>query len=593
MTATQARSAGASRDDALVTVTGLRVDAGPDRLVHPLDLTIRAGERVGLIGESGSGKTLTALSLIGLLPDELRHGGTVALRDSSDDLLNAPERELCGLRGRRISMVFQEPMTALNPLMQVGKQVSEVLTQHRTLPNRREVRERVLGLLESVRLPDPERLLRAYPHQLSGGQRQRIMLAMAFANDPDLLICDEPTTALDVTVQRQVLDLLDEAVRSRGTSLLFVSHDLAVVARTCDRVLVMQHGRVVESGSVTDVLTAPRHDYTKQLLAASRLEPTAGGARRGAGSPPETGSGAGAGAPTGSEGPAGTERPAGAAELSEAAEPLIRVSGLHRTHRSRRRTVHALKNVDLQVRAGDRIGIVGESGSGKTTLLKILAGLDRPTSGSVSVCGVDVARASKRSMRRLREQLQTVFQDPMGSLDPRMTVREIVEEPLIGHSGARSGRERRELTARSLESVGIPASAAERYPHQFSGGQRQRISIARALVTDPDVLVADEPVSALDVSVQAQVLALLNRLVDERGLTLLMVSHDLAVVRHLCDRIVVMRHGEVVEAGPAERVYGAPEDDYTRALLEATPSLDRVLAEKPSRGGTGDRPPQP
>ncbi len=568
MTTTTEHSAQAAGGGPLVTVTGLRIDAGSDRLVHPLDLTIRTGERVGLIGESGSGKTLTALSLIGLLPEDLRHSGSVALRGASGNLLTAPERELCGLRGRRVSMVFQEPMTALNPLMQVGRQVGEALTQHRTLTSRREVRERVLELLGSVRLPDPEHLLRAYPHQLSGGQRQRVMLAMAFANDPDLLICDEPTTALDVTVQRQVLDLLDEAVRRRGTGLLFVSHDLAVVARTCDRVLVMRRGRVVESGPVADVLTAPRHAYTRQLLAASRLEPAAG-----SGNTPHT-----ATAP-----PEATEPPKPGKAAEAGGEPLIRVHGLHRTHRSRRRTVHALNDVDLRVRAGERLGIVGESGSGKTTLLKILAGLDRPTSGSVSVCGVDVAKASKRSLRRLHEQLQTVFQDPMGSLDPRMTVREIVEEPLVGHRSALSARERHERTARALESVGVPASAAERYPHQFSGGQRQRISIARALVTDPDVLVADEPVSALDVSVQAQVLALLNRLVDERGLTLLLVSHDMAVVRHLCDRVVVMRDGGIVEAGPTERVYRSPEDDYTRALLDATPSLDRALAEQRAR----------
>ncbi|GAB3721062.1 dipeptide ABC transporter ATP-binding protein [Nocardiopsis nanhaiensis] len=556
MTTTADHGTEAVRDDALVTVTGLRVDTDTDRLVHPLDLTIRAGERVGLIGESGSGKSLTALSLMGLLPDELRHGGTVALRDASDDLLSAPERELCALRGRRVSMVFQEPMTALNPLMRVGKQVGEVLAQHRTLPNRRAVRARVVELLASVRLPEPESLLRAYPHQLSGGQRQRVMLAMAFANDPDLLICDEPTTALDVTVQRQVLDLLDEAVRDRGTSLLFVSHDLAVVADTCDRVLVMQHGRIVESGPVMDVLTEPQHEYTRHLLSASRLAP----------------------ADAGNAGNASDTAANAPAESSD--QPLIRARDLHRTFRSQRRTVHALRNFDLEVRTGDRLGIVGESGSGKTTLLKILAGLDRPTSGTVSVGGIDVTTSSKRSMRRLRERLQTVFQDPMGSLDPRMTVREIVEEPLLGHRSAAPRPQRHEKVARSLESVGIPASAAERYPHQFSGGQRQRISIARALITDPDVLVADEPVSALDVSVQEQVLDLLNRLVDERGLTLLMVSHDLAVVRHLCDRVVVMRHGEIVETGTAARIYADPQEDYTRTLLEATPTLDRVLAGK-------------
>ncbi|MBE2997401.1 ABC transporter ATP-binding protein [Nocardiopsis sp. HNM0947] len=575
MTAAETREAGTGADGPLVRVSGLRVDSGPTPLVHPLDLTIGAGERVGLIGESGSGKSLTALSLIGLLPDELDHGGSIALRGASDDLLAAPERELCGLRGRRVSMVFQEPMTALNPLMHVGRQVGEVLTQHRTLTGRRAVRARVLELLESVHLSDPERVLKAYPHQLSGGQRQRVMIAMAFANDPDLLICDEPTTALDVTVQRQVLDLVDEAVRSRGTSLLFVSHDLAVVAEACDRVLVMQDGRVVESGPVPSVLTAPQHPYTARLLRASRLEPASGrSARSTDGGTP----GPSAAAPDTHD-----ATPGGPAH-GPASDPVVRVRDLHRTYRSGRRTVHALRGVDLEVHGGERLGIVGESGSGKTTLLKILSGLDRPTSGAASVCGVDVTRPTRRALRPLREGLQTVFQDPMGSLDPRMSVREIVEEPLIGRRDTRTRKHRHELVAESLRAVGLEPEAAERHPHQFSGGQRQRISIARSLVTDPDVLIADEPVSALDVSVRAQVLALLNRLVEERGLTLVMVSHDLGVVRHLCDRIVVMRDGRVVESGPADRVYDDPEDGYTRALHEATPSLDRVLARKRGQG---------
>ncbi len=529
----------------LVDVEGLRISSDSADLVHPLDLVIRPGERVGLIGESGSGKSLTALSLIGLLPDELKPSGSVSFRDGATNVLTAPERDMCKLRGRRISMVFQEPMTALNPLMQVGKQVGEVLYHHRTLSSRREVSDRVQELLRSVHLPDPAQTAQAYPHQLSGGQRQRVMLAMAFANDPDLLICDEPTTALDVTVQRQVLDLLDEAVRTRGTSLLFVSHDLAVVADTCDRILVMEHGRIVEAGQVVDVLSDPQHDYTKKLLAASRLEP-----------------------------------PSRDRETRGSGQSLIRIDGLHRRFRSRRRTVNALNDVSMTVTEGERLGIVGESGSGKTTLLKILAGLDQPSSGTAEVCGVDVTRAGRRSLRPLRERLQIVFQDPMGSLDPRMSVQQIVEEPLIGHRDAPRAPRRRELVAESLEAVGIPAEAAQRFPHQFSGGQRQRISIARALITDPDVLVADEPVSALDVSVQAQVLDLIQHLVDERGLTLVMVSHDLSVVRYLCDRVIVMRHGQIVESGETRSIYESPQDDYTRTLLEATPSLDRVLASR-------------
>ena len=555
----------AKRESTLVEVDQLRISTEDTDLVHPLDLRIDAGERVGLIGESGSGKSLTALSLIGLLPDELSCRGTVRITDVADNVLTASDRELCQVRGRRVSMVFQEPMTALNPLMKVGKQVAEVIIRHRTVASRHDAWKRVRDLIDDVHLPDPERIIRSYPHQLSGGQRQRIMLAIAFANDPDLIICDEPTTALDVTVQRQVLDLLNEVVRKRGTSLLFVSHDLAVVAETCDRVLVMQNGRILESGQVRDVLTSPQHDYTKKLLAASLLEPHKDG-----------------GVETVADERVGRVVDPGLVEgrSEKSSTPLIAVRGLDRTFTTQRRRVEALKGVDLEVHAGQRVGIVGESGSGKTTLLKILAGLDKPTDGEAEVCGVDLRGAARSSLRPLRERLQIVFQDPMGSLDPRMTVQQIVEEPLIGHSTAASSVQRRTKVHEALKSVGITVEAAGRYPHQFSGGQRQRISIARALITDPEVLVADEPVNALDVSVQAQVLDLLQRLVNERGLTLVMVSHDLSVVRHLCSRVVVMKDGEVVEAGSTEDVYHRPEQEYTRSLLAATPSLEQIIADR-------------
>lgn len=541
----------------LVTIDQLQISTDDALLVPPLYLTIKSGERVGLIGESGSGKSLTALSLMGLLPDELNAQGEVSIRDMCTDILRTPDRELSKMRGHRVSMVFQEPMTALNPLMKVGKQIAEVLLQHGTVKSRQDARRRVHSLIEDVHLPDPPRIMRSYPYQLSGGQRQRVMLAIAFANDPELIICDEPTTALDVTVQRQVLELLDDAVRKRGTSLLFVSHDLGVIAEVCDRVLVMKNGHIVESGPVHEVLTTPQHEYTRRLLNASKLDEL--------------------------QEDASEHIPRTDTQEKEVPQqqPIIQVRDLSRTFSSGRHRVEALKDIDLEIAPGDRVGIVGESGSGKTTLLKILAGLDRPTSGEIDVCGVDVRRAGHRGLKPLRQRLQIIFQDPMGSLDPRMNIQQIVEEPLIQDRRNTPNPQRRQaLVKESLEAVEIPPDAISRYPHQFSGGQRQRISIARALITDPDVLIADEPVSALDVSVQAQVLKLLNTLVEDRGMTLLMVSHDLSVVRHICRKVAVMRHGQVVEAGETEQVYRNPTHDYTRRLLEAIPSLDQIIENR-------------
>lgn len=541
----------------LVTIDQLQISTDDTMLVPPLDLTIKAGERVGLIGESGSGKSLTALSLMGLLPDELNAEGDISIRDICTDILRTPDRELSKMRGHRVSMVFQEPMTALNPLMKVGKQIAEVLLQHGTVKSRQATQRRVHSVIEDVHLPDPPRIMRSYPYQLSGGQRQRVMLAIAFANDPELIICDEPTTALDVTVQRQVLELLDDAVRKRGTSLLFVSHDLGVIAEVCDRVLVMKNGHIVESGPVHEVLTTPQHEYTRRLLNASKLDELQEDASELIPHPDML-----------------------AKEIPEQ-QPIIQVRDLSRTFNSGRHRVEALKSIDLEVAPGDRVGIVGESGSGKTTLLKILAGLDRPTSGEIDVCGVDVRRAGHRGLKPLRQRLQIIFQDPMGSLDPRMNIQQIVEEPLIQDRRNTPNAQRRQILVKeSLEAVEIPPDAISRYPHQFSGGQRQRISIARALITDPDVLIADEPVSALDVSVQAQVLKLLNALVEDRGMTLLMVSHDLSVVRHICRKVAVMRHGQVVEAGETEQVYRNPTHDYTRRLLEAIPSLDQIIKNR-------------
>ncbi|MBO0896266.1 MULTISPECIES: dipeptide ABC transporter ATP-binding protein [Arthrobacter] len=557
----------------LLEVAGLLVSAGSRVLVKDFALSLSRGERVGLIGESGSGKSVTAAALMGLLPDELRTSGSVRLDGVPHNLVGASDRQMSRIRGRRTGMVFQEPLSALNPLMRVGRQVAEALTRHGTLRGQAAV-ARSVELLASVQLPDPAEAARAYPHQLSGGQRQRVMLAMALANDPDLLICDEPTTALDVSVQRQMLQLISEGVARRGSGLLFITHDLAVAASICDRILVMRDGVLVEQGPTADVFVRPQHEYTRGLLAASDLEATDSSGRL------FTVSSAAGYVP----GAAREQAPAAPAVTapsdSEGAEPLIRVNGLNRTYRRGRSSlfrapaeVAALRDVSFQVAAGQRFGIVGESGSGKSTLLRILAGLDQPTSGSVQVAGNEVGGAKENQLLELRRQLQIVFQDPMGSLNPRMRVRDLVAEPLLLPGEPVAARHHAGKVAEMLNAVGLPSDAAERFPHQFSGGQRQRIAIARALICEPRILVADEPVSALDVSVRAQVLNLLSDLVDKYRLTLVFVSHDLGVVKHLCDTVAVMHQGRIVESGPTGQVYAAPEHEYTQRLVASSLSL--------------------
>jgi peptide/nickel transport system ATP-binding protein len=526
----------------------------------------------------------------------------VTLAGSVENILDASERTLSTLRGSAMSMVFQEPMTALNPLMRVGDQVAEVMLEHRTVEGRRAANARAIHLLGQVQLPDPAEASRAYPHQLSGGQRQRVMVAMAMANEPALLLCDEPTTALDVTVQAEVLSLVGALVRDRGSSLLLISHDIAVVARVCERVLVMYNGEIVEDGTVEQILTAPQHPYTRRLIAASDLSVVDERGRLGSAAVRD-----GAGAPATSTTPRASRRPdssptvapptpAPATALApsttshvwrrgpdddlvfneQPGESLIRVRDVTRDYRRRGGTlfapapvVHGLRGVSVDVAGGQRLGIVGESGSGKSTLMRLLCALDSPTSGSIRVGGQELAGAKPRQLREFRSQVQIVFQDPMGSLDPRMRVRDIVAEPL---RGVRRD-ETRERVIAQLAAVGLDADVLGRRPHEFSGGQRQRISIARALITRPRVLIADEAVSALDVSVRAQVLNLLADLVDEYSLTLVFVSHDLGVVRHTCDTVAVLSDGRIVESGPTEAVYTHPQHAYTQQLVAATPVL--------------------
>jgi len=525
----------------VLQVDGLtvRLPAGADRVnaMENVSFSVAPGEIVCVVGESGSGKSVTSLAIMGLLPPGQLSvaAGRVVLE--GDDLLTKSAAAMRRIRGDRISMIFQEPMTALNPVMKVGDQIAEVLDIHSGLTEG-ERRERVLDVMHAVHLPEPERMIDVYPHQLSGGQRQRIMIAAALVLDPVLLIADEPTTALDVTTQAQILKLIKELRERRNTGVLFVTHDFGVVAEVAHRVVVMQHGRVVEQGTTEEVLRRPRDEYTRMLI---RSVPSL--------SPP-------------------------ARAATTAAPIVLKTERLTKTYVlggffEKRRVVQAAKDVNLHVRRGETLGVVGESGSGKSTLARCIARLIEPSDGAILIEGADVAKLSARSLRPHRKRVQIVFQDPYRSLNPRRTVgAAIVEGPINFGMAPNVARERaREL----MRLVGLDPDALERFPHQFSGGQRQRICIARALAMDPEILVADEPVSALDVSVQAQVLELIDDVRKRFNLAVLFITHDLRVAAQVCDRIAVMHKGEVVEEGTTAAVFAAPKHDYTRALFDSAP----------------------
>ena len=508
---------------------------GAGRVVDSVGFDLFPGRVLALVGESGSGKSLTAMSVLGLLPPTAAASGSIAL--AGEELLGASPDVLRAVRGGRIGTVFQEPMSAFDPVYRVGDQVAEAIRAHRG-GRRAALDARVLELFAAVGLDDPRRIAASFPHQLSGGQLQRAMIATAIANDPVALIADEPTTALDVTVQAGVLDLLRVLAVERGTAILLITHDMGVVADLADDVLVLRRGAAVERGPVRRVLREPEHPYTRELLAAV---------------PSVTAAGAGA--------PRDEGRPVATLERA-----VVRYS-------RRRSAPTALDGVDLTVRAGEVVGLVGESGSGKSTAGRALLGLAPLVGGSAVVDGIDLRRASRRSLRAVRARIGTVFQDPASSLDPRSTAGWSIAEPLLLHTD-RSAAARRARVAELLDAVRLPRDFAERYPHELSGGQRQRVAIARALALDPTLLVADEPTSALDVSVQAAVLDLLADLQQRLGFACLLISHDLAVVRRLADRVVVLQGGRVVEAGATDRVLTAPEDPYTRRLLAAVPVAD-------------------
>ncbi|MGJ8586760.1 MAG: ABC transporter ATP-binding protein [Yoonia sp.] len=521
----------------VLDVNNLRVafrqDGGTTHAVKGVSFQVQKGETVAIVGESGSGKSVTALSTVQLLGDSAVMAGSI--KYAGAEMVGADEHALRRVRGNDISFIFQEPMTSLNPLHTLEKQLAESIELHQGLRGAA-VRVRIIELLERVGIRDAESRLGAYPHQLSGGQRQRVMIAMALANGPELLIADEPTTALDVTIQAQILDLLADLKRNEGMSMLFITHDLTIVRKIADRVCVMKDGLIVETGPTAALFANPQHPYTQMLLAAEST---------------------GVPAPVQADAPVILET-----ETARIWFPIQR--GLLK------RTVGYIKAVNdatLTVRAGETLGVVGESGSGKTTLALAVMRLIR-SEGRITFRGADIQHFNQRQMRPLRSDMQIVFQDPYGSLSPRMTVAEIIAEGLGVH-GVEPGRNRRDMVADIMGEVGLDPVLMDRYPHEFSGGQRQRIAIARAMILRPKLLILDEPTSALDMTVQVQIVQLLRDLQQKYGLAYLFISHDLKVVRALSHKVMVMKQGDVVEAGDADAIFDAPQTEYTRALMAA------------------------
>ncbi|MDX0319622.1 ABC transporter ATP-binding protein [Sinorhizobium meliloti] len=533
--------------DTLLSVRDLSVafhQGGETSLaVDRISFDIKRGETVALVGESGSGKSVSANSILKLLPYPAASHPSGEILFNGKDLLKASEDELRHVRGNDVTMIFQEPMTSLNPLHTIEQQIGEILEIHQDLKGAA-ARARTLELLEQVGIREAEKRLGAYPHQLSGGQRQRVMIAMALANRPELLIADEPTTALDVTVQAQILELLKSLKDEHGMSMLFITHDLGIVRKIADRVCVMTKGKIVETGPTAEIFANPQHAYTRHLLAS---EPR--------GEPP----------------PSDASRPIVIEAKDMKVWFPIKAGFLRRVVDH----VKAVDGIDLTLRAGQTLGVVGESGSGKTTLGLALTRLIS-SKGRIAFVGEDIDAYSFREMRPLRNRMQVVFQDPYGSLSPRMSIADIIGEGLKIHEKALTDGERDQRVAAALEEVGLDPATRWRYPHEFSGGQRQRIAIARAMVLKPQFVMLDEPTSALDMSVQAQVVDLLRDLQRKHNLAYLFISHDLRVVRALANEVIVMRLGKVVEQGPAERIFEAPTEDYTKALMAAAFNLEAV-----------------
>ncbi|MEP0944163.1 MAG: dipeptide ABC transporter ATP-binding protein [Rhizobiaceae bacterium] len=538
----------------MLEIDKLNLTIGETPILKDISLSIEPGKILGIVGESGSGKSMTALSTMQLLPQGSTTSGSI--RFNGRELLNADDELMQDMRGDDIAMIFQEPMTALNPVHTIGDQIAEGMMLHES-SNKTAALERTRGLLERVGLPVSRFPLTRYPHELSGGQRQRVMIAMACAQKPELLIADEPTTALDVTLQAQILELLRSLVEEQNMGLILISHDLAVVAEMTDELLVMRNGEVVDRGQTEEILHHTNHPYTAQLAQASTHIPERN-------QPPVL---------------THLAREGGLA-------PLISASQLVRDYPTKRQSLfragspfRAVDHVDVTVYPGQTMGLVGESGCGKSTLARMLLALDEPTSGTIQFKETELTNATSEQLTTARKNIQVVFQDPYSSFNPRHKVERLVAEPLYLESGIAES-EKRDRAVAALEEVHLPASALDKYPHQFSGGQRQRIAIARALITRPALIIADEPVSALDVSIRAQVLDLLTELRERLGLAYIFISHDLSVVRALCDEVLVMEAGKIVEHGVASDIFDNPQSDAAKMLVEATPNLERALKNR-------------
>lgn len=568
--------------DAVLKVQNLTIDFKVDRktttnAIQGISFDIGSHETVALVGESGSGKSVTSLAIMGLLPPESAIIRSGAIHFDGRDLLKQTDAQWLAMRGSKISMIFQDPMTSLNPVMRVGRQITEILQLHRQM-SAAEADKKAVELLDEVGIVDAAAKVQAYPHQMSGGQQQRVMIAMALACEPQLLIADEPTTALDVTIQRQILELLAQLQRTRKMSVLFITHDLALVREIADRVVVMRHGTIREAGRVADVFAAPQDAYTRALLACR--PPSDGKPYR---------------LPVIEDFLAQTDSAASIVVTSNAAATpplatvdrlaapaILKVEGLNTHYYDdglfKRRSHHVVKNASFSVPKGTTLGIVGESGSGKTTLGMTVLRMIKASSGKVWFDGTDILSLSAQQFMAYKRRMQLIFQNPLASLNPRFTIRDVLLEPLTLHQIGADQRERVLIAEKLLDRVGLPQSALNKYPHEFSGGQCQRIAIARCLTLKPEVLVCDESVSALDVSVQAQVLNLLKDLQEEFGLTYLFISHDLSVVRYISDQIAVMQHGDIVELGASEQIFTKATSDYTKALIEAMPGRGLVRA---------------
>ena len=530
------------QDNAIIDARNIavtfKVEHGTVEAVKDISFQLYRGETIAIVGESGSGKSVTARTVMGLLTKRASVSKSATVRFNGDDILTFSSRQRRALRGNRISMIFQEPMSSLNPIYTIGSQIVEAIRVHSKL-NRKEAEARALDLLRQVQIPEPEARLKQYPHQLSGGQRQRVMIAMALSNDPDVLIADEPTTALDVTVQAQILNLIRDLQKKRGMAVVLITHDLTIVKQFSDYVYVMQHGEMREHNTTEKLFEAPQHPYTKKLLSSE---------------------------------PHGTAKP-----LPENSGVLLTASGVRVSFMMRYgglfkpelKELIAVDSLGLTLKRHETLGLVGESGSGKTTFGQSLLRLNEPVGGDIVFDGERVDGRSRAEMRPLRSRMQIVFQDPFASLNPRMTIGQIIEEGLIINGLGKNKAERLERVRDALEAAGMPGNILSRFPHEFSGGQRQRIAIARAVALEPEFILLDEPTSALDLSVQAQIIDLLRKLQDERGLSYLFISHDLKVVRALCHRVIVMQNGRIVEEGPVEDVLSHPKTEYTQRLVRA------------------------